>query len=225
MPSFYAGLSESVPDLPSGRFLISAHRGRKSRWRQPYIPRNSELAVDCGAFAAWRHGLSPIDIKTYVAWIAGLTPRPTWAASIDVMFDPDQTYWNWMRVPVRVPWTWIPTAHGATPAEYAENAARLVWEADTGSPHFRLGVGGLVPKTLDETCAVVASVAYAVPDVKLHLWGVGVAKIPALAHCSVLSCDTSTWSITIGRHRPSNMTRKDFLISRLAKYRERIEAI
>lgn len=228
---FFAGLNSTVRALPEGGlYLLSAYRAWDCGWRIPRLPKGAQIACDCGAFSAFVRNMPlPFDLDTYVTWLYSLPVRPLWAASIDVIGDPAATEANWRDVLARypnVPWAWVCTAHGSSVSEYPENARRLLAIGQPKHPEFRMGVGGLVPRPVSETVAIVQ--ALSAVGVPLHLWGGGLRDLEAVKLSSVRSTDTAAWERTntprAGIERRPGERRMHLVVRQLAAYRALIES-
>ena len=93
-----------------------------------------------------------------------------------------------------VPFIWLPTIHGLTVDQYARHARdmrnlimTMNWWYGPQSP-FRVGIGSLCrPLPPGELHAIIEAVAYELPGVNFHLWGIKLKTFQNM-RCNLPTC-------------------------------------
>lgn len=145
-----------------------------------------QVIGDSGAFSAMTKGAS-IDLGDYAGWVAELGPSLSWAASLDVIGDPEASWANWIALR-ELGATTVPTIHLGAPMEaldrYVGAGARLV------------GLGGMAHrKDTDVALRWLVKVFRHArdhhPDVRFHGWGL--TRALYLDHLPFWSVDSSSF--------------------------------
>jgi hypothetical protein len=143
------------------------------------------LIGDSGAFSAHTGG-TPIDLVEYAEWVRRWRDDLLWAASLDVIGDPDATWRNWLLLRDRHGLDTVPTVHAGTDPSvldrYVDEGATLV------------GLGGMAGKGQAQKAyrwavAMFRRARDLHPGVRYHLWGVTSRKY--LDHLPAWSADSS----------------------------------
>lgn len=201
--------------------LLPASSWSRPEWKfrlkpVPMNPAIDDVAADCGGFVAtFKRGGYTYTSDEYVTWLDQL-PKLTWAATMDYCCEEEITgkndgvvrerqqrtsemayhFWSTYN---HLPWAWVPTVQGWTVADYVRHARELrplIQEMQRASgPAFRVGIGTLCRRASAAMVAqVVKAVAFELPGVPLHLWGV---KLTALQSrhplYQVVSVDSAAW--------------------------------
>jgi hypothetical protein len=166
--------------------LVSFHYFRDEASMRPLVSTGRmRLIGDSGAFSAHTSG-TPIDIAEYADWVRRWREHLLWAASLDVIGDPDATWANWLLLRDRHGLATVPTVHaGSDPAlldRYVAEGASLV------------GLGGMAGKGQAQRAfpwavAMFKRARDLHPGVRYHLWGVTGRKF--LDHLPAWSADSS----------------------------------
>jgi len=220
--------------------------------RLPAHLAQTDLAADGGGFVAMRrwNGRYPFTLIQFVDWLRGW--QPAWAAMLDECVEraiapslieikrrqdatTDRAYATWQQYWTE-PWCWVPTVQGWTVADYVRHARKLRPLIDEQITHYgskrpyRVGVGTLCGRTRQrEIVAIVEAVAYELPDVPLHLWGVKLATFRGrfALPSTVVSADTAAWNGRFGRgieaYRRSGLPQRRYAYDvALPAYREKL---
>jgi hypothetical protein len=144
------------------------------------------LIADSGAFSAYTLGAT-INLDDFTAWLDQNKGFLCWAASVDVIGNPNATKNNF-KVLTKAGYDVVPTVHfGTSPKE-------LDFYASQGVDF--IGLGGLVKKS--KTLAhrwLVQIMSYAQkhhPQIRFHAWGVTSTQF--LRHFPFWSCDSSSFA-------------------------------
>lgn len=218
MITFYATVdSDSVrqfmPDVP---YMLPASSWARYGLPAPRLPAHVRtVAADSGGFVAARvWGDYRYTPRQYVDWLE--TFRPEWAATMDYCCELElaqatperqarttenaRLFWREYRA---VPWSWVPTIQGLTPADYRRHAREMrplveqmlaAYGVESG---FRVGIGTLCrrasPRLIHE---IVRAVRGELPEhTPLHLWGVKLGALQAAAALPcVVSADSAAWN-------------------------------
>lgn len=143
------------------------------------------LIGDSGAFSAHTGG-TPIDLVEYAEWVRRWRDDLLWAASLDVIGDPDATWRNWLLLRDRHGLATVPTVHAGTDPSVLD---RYVTEGAT-----LVGLGGMAGKGQAQKAyrwavAMFRRARDRHPGVRFHLWGVTARKY--LDHLPAWSADSS----------------------------------
>lgn len=247
--TFYATIdSDSVrsfmPDVP---YMLPASSWSRKRMKPPRLPAHvRHTAADCGGYVATKiwgeYRYSPAQ---YVDWLGSF--RPDWAAMMDYCCEPDlpvvtrerqakttaQAYHFWTEYQ-RVPWVWVPTVQGWDVSDYLRHAKELrplideMVEYYGRDSAFRVGIGTLCRRAKSDTIrAVVRAVAWELPGVPLHLWGVKQRALNAALAWRIASVDSAAWNSRFGRDlercRQDGMTQRQYsYLVALPRYLEQL---
>lgn len=234
--TFYATVdSDSIrsymPDVP---YMLPASSWARKGMKAPRLPSHiTHTAADCGGYVATKiwgdYRYTPVQ---YVDWLE--TFRPRWAAMMDYCCEPDlpvvtrerqertttmaYQFWSDFR---QADWCWVPTIQGWEVADYIRHARELrplIMEMQThydAESAFRVGIGTLCRRASAEMIRmVVRAVAWELPGVPLHLWGVKQRALSAALACRIVSVDSAAWKGLYGRsieqYRASHLTQRRY---------------
>jgi hypothetical protein len=130
------------------------------------------LIGDSGAFSAHTQG-AVITLGAYAGWVSRWQDRLAWAASLDVIGDPEATWANWLQLRDGLGVTTVPTLHAGT------DPAWLDRYADEGVDFAGLGglVGRPVPRVMPWLVHVFRYCRDRYPAMRFHAWGVSGRRI------------------------------------------------
>lgn len=210
--------------MPAVPYMLPASSWARVKLQPPRLPAQvTETAADCGGFVAtFRWGDYRYTPAQYATWLASFQPR--WAAMMDYCCEDELTkgqpglvrerqqrttrlarlFWRRFR---NTSWLWTPTIQGWQVEDYRQHARELRPLIQTmrqryQSPYFRVGVGTLCRRARPALIrAVVQAVSEELPGIPLHLWGVKLTSLRAVAAVSeaVASIDSAAWNNRFGR--------------------------
>jgi len=213
-------MSEYFPDVPvlfsAGSYYLN------NKIRTPlYTDRVSNIIVDCGSYSlASRFGCFPFTWENYLNWIEDIKPK--WFALWDCIGD---SYITQKYIDLQRDSGGVPTCQGVSPQQYRQQAKDL--------KDFKLiGVGNLVNATRIDL--ILDAILSELPDVELHLWGVGLGKLKKIKqfYKNIVSVDSSNWMGRWGRgierykdgKKQYGYTQKEFAIKiMLLEYNEKFK--
>ena len=223
----------------------------------PHIPAQvPEIAADSGGFVATQR-IAKLGLENgytyspaqYVTWLQALGPRLSWAATFDfvcVGVEDQRVVRERQAKTTELAWlfwsqynhaaVWVPTIQGQSIADYQRHAQELRPLIDQMARQYgetsawRVGIGGLVRRTVEVICQVCTAVADELPDIPLHAWGVSLRtfRSPLAFPRQVISCDSSSWNARFCRDietcRVSGLRQRAWTITRaLPRYLHALE--
>lgn len=246
--TFYATVdSDSImsymPDVP---YMLPASSWARKKMRSPKLPSHvTHTAADCGGYVATKvwgdYRYSP---REYVDWLETFGPR--WAATMDYCCEPDlpvvtrdrqkrtteMAYRFWEDY-ADAPWVWVPTIQGWEVRDYIHHARELRPLITEMAAHygdgFRVGIGTLCRRADNDTIRmVVKAVAWELPGIPLHLWGVKQRALTTALTQRVASVDSAAWKGMLGYHlsewkRPGMTQRSYSYLVALPRYLQALD--